>query len=1044
MMNCVMNCVMNCAMSRLISQSKQRFTQHSTSLWLLCVLHIALTGTLAQHSVAQQTFPASGINDVRFSCYALTNARIVVSPSQTLENATIVVRGTTIEAVGVGIKPPADAAVLNLRGKTIMPSFIELDSDYGMPVQPPTPPRRFTDPPQYESTIKGAYNWNQAIKPEKSAAQMFAADATKADELRKLGFGAVLTHQHDGIARGTSVLVSLGDGKEHTLILKERAAAHYSFDKGTSQQEYPSSLMGSIALLRQTALDAAWYKQARALAPNSTEINLSLEAWNESRSLPHIFEVTQKLNALRADNTGDDMGVQVIIRGAGDEYQRLEDIKATKAAFIVPVAYPLAFNLEDPLAALNVPLFMMKHWELAPTNAATLEKAGVTFALTTALLKNRTEFWENVRTALKHGLSKQTALAALTTVPAQLLGMTNALGTLEKGKLANFLVTSGDIFDKETVIFQNWVQGRVYEILSPETADIRGSYTLTLEGTGEYTLNVKGTIAAPQAELTKAGDTTTITTFLERSGNAVVMRFFASAAAKADTRLSGWIETTTGGETWSGKGQNDNSAWFAWQARRTKPFTPEAPKPDTTNPLAELGTRTFPFMDFGTKTLPKTETVLLKNATVWTCEKEGVLKNADVLIKNGKIAAVGKNLSDAAAKIVDATGKHITPGIIDEHSHIALTGTNEAGQSVTAEVRMGDVINPEDVNIYRQLAGGVTTSHLLHGSANAIGGQTALVKFRWGLSAEQMKVDGADGFIKFALGENVKQSNWGDAYTIRFPQTRMGVEQVMVDAFTRAREYEQAWKTYNALSAKDKAATVPPRRDLELDAVLEVLNKKRFITCHSYVQSEIAMLMRVAEQFGFVVNTFTHILEGYKVADKMKAHGAQASSFSDWWAYKFEVNDAIPYNGAILYAMGINVAYNSDDAEMARRLNQEAAKAVKYGGVPEEEALKFVTLNPAKMLHIDARTGSLKVGKDADVVVWSDHPLSVYARAEKTFVDGTLYYDFERDQQVREEMKAERQRLTQKMTKAKRGGAPVQPVPAKRNESVYNCMSMEE
>ncbi len=1007
-------------------------------------LFICLFGNLSISS-AQQTFPTNGARDTRPDCYAITNARIVISPTQTVEKATLVVRNGLIEAVGAGVTVPQDAVVLDAKGKSVYASFIDLDSDYGMPEAPPLvlQGRRF-DGPQMESNTKGAYNWNQAIKPEKDASTVFVANPLKADELRKLGFGVVLSHQHDGIARGTSVLVSLADAKENSLVLSNRAAAQYSFDRGTSRQDYPNSLMGAIALLRQTYLDADWYKKSRAVQPLKTEYNASLEAWNAAQELPQIFEITNKLNVLRADKVGDETGVQYVFRGAGDEYQRIEDVRATKAAFILPLAYPAAYNVEDPLATLNIPLVALKHWEQAPTNPAALEKAGITFAFTTALLKVKAEFTANLQTALKYGLSKQVALAALTTVPAQIVKMSDKLGTLERGKIANFIVTSGDVFDKETIIFQNWVQGKPYELASPDIADIRGSYALTIEIIGEYTMTLKGTINAPLTELTQKGDSLKIPLTLDRAGslgNSVVLRFARSTKATAEVRLSGWIDLKTSGETWSGKGQDEQGNWVGWSVRRTKAFTPEAPKPDTVNVLADLGARTVPFVEYGYKIPPKQETVLLKNATVWTNEKDGILKNTDVLLKNGKITAVGKGLPEAGAKVVDATGKHVTPGIMDEHSHIAISGgVNEASQSVTAEVRIGDVIDAEDVDIYRQLAGGVTSSHLLHGSANAIGGQTILTKLRWGVAPEAMKFEGADGFIKFALGENVKQANWGDLNTVRFPQTRMGVEQVMVDGFTRAKEYEAAWKMYNTLSGKDKSTALAPRRDLELDALVEIINKKRFITCHSYVQTEITMLMRVAEQFGFVVNTFTHILEGYKVADKMKAHGANASSFSDWWAYKMEVAEAIPYNGAILHAMGVTVAFNSDDAEMARRLNQEAAKAVKYGGVPEEEALKFVTLNPAKMMHVDNRVGSLKVGKDADVVVWSDNPLSIYAKAEKTFVDGILYFDREQqDKQLREDIRLERARLMAKMIKAKRGGAPVQAPPARRGDSHYSC-----
>ncbi|MEK6616030.1 MAG: amidohydrolase family protein, partial [Bacteroidota bacterium] len=309
-----------------------------------------------------------------------------------------------------------------------------------------------------------------------------------------------------------------------------------------------------------------------------------------------------------------------------------------------------------------------------------------------------------------------------------------------------------------------------------------------------------------------------------------------------------------------------------------------------------------------------------------------------------------------------------------------------------------------------------------------------------GKSPEEMKIKNADGFIKFALGENVKQSNWGELNTQRFPQTRMGVEQVYYDYFTRAKEYSSRWKEYQANENVFEwgKSISSPRKDLELDAVAEILDKKRFITCNSYVQSEILMLMHIGDSMGFQVNTFTHILEGYKVADKMKAHGVGASSFSDWWAYKMEVKEAIPYNPALLEKMGIVTAVNSDDAEMARRLNQEAAKSIKYGNLSEEEALKLVTLNPAKLLHLDSHMGSIKVGKDADVVLWTDNPLSIYAKVEKTIIDGVVYYDADTDKQLREDMRKDRARIINLMIEAKKGGAPTQK-PEKKEKKEYSC-----
>jgi imidazolonepropionase-like amidohydrolase len=384
----------------------------------------------------------------------------------------------------------------------------------------------------------------------------------------------------------------------------------------------------------------------------------------------------------------------------------------------------------------------------------------------------------------------------------------------------------------------------------------------------------------------------------------------------------------------------------------------------------------------------------------------------------------------------------LTSGIIDEHSHIAISkGVNEGGQAISAEVSIGHVVNSEDINIYRQLSGGVTSAQLLHGSANPIGGQSALVKLKWGASPEEMLIENAPGFIKFALGENVKQSNWGDFNTVRFPQTRMGVEQVFYDGFHRARQYKNEWLEYNK-NRKGKKG-ISPRMDLELETLVEILDSKRFITCHSYVQSEINMLMHVADSMGFRVNTFTHILEGYKVADKMKNHGVGGSTFSDWWAYKYEVNDAIPYNAALMSEQGVTVAINSDDAEMGRRLNQEAAKAIKYGGLSQEEAWKLVTLNPAKLLHLDDRMGSIKVGKDADLVLWTHNPLSIMSKVQKTMIEGRVYYDAERNDVLATRNRLERARIIQKMALDNTAGKPMR-IYKHDKERFFHCDSHGE
>lgn len=947
---------------------------------------------------AQVTFPINDVANPRAGYYAFVHATIVKDTKTTLQNATLIIKQGRIEAIGTSVAIPKEAVVIECKGKFIYPSFVDAYSDYGMEAVAASN-YSYRAPSQMLSNTKGPFSWNQALKSEVEHAKHFVVNDSKAKDLRKLGFGAVSTLQMDGISRGTSALVSLAKDRENMVILKEKTAAHFSFEKGSSTQDYPGSLMGSVALLRQNFLDAQWYKSK----PAQEGLNLSLERFTQNAALPQIFAVTEKWNVLRADKIGDEFGVQYIIKGSGDEYQRIDEMKATKASFILPLAFPQTIDVEDPTDMRFVNVAELKHWELAPTNPAAFEKANIPFALTANGMKDVTSFLPNLRKAIQYGLSEQKALEALTIAPAQILGVSDLVGTLDQGKVANFFISNGPVFAEKTAIIENWIQGSGYAIQAELWNNLAGTYQVTL-GSNAAKLLIQGEPGSYKVQLFTS-DTTQVD--LSQKDQLVNLGYTSKADKSQRVRLTGSYD----GTSISGTGQLASGDWISWKAVRT-----EAAKSDSSmSKVAKVdavGDVIFPFNGFGQKTIAKQENLLIQHATVWTNEKQGVLKDADVLVKGGKIIQVGKGLKDATARIVDGTGKHVTAGIIDEHSHVGATGgINECTQSVTAEARIADVIDPDDVDIYRQLSGGVTASHILHGSCNVIGGQTQLLKFRWGQNAEALKFANWDPFIKFALGENVKRS-WNTSNP-RFPDSRMGVEQVLTDAFTRARDYEKQG---------------PGKRiDLELETLLEILNKKRFITCHSYVQSEINSILKVADKFGFTVNTLTHILEGYKVADKMKAHGASASTFADWWNYKMEVLDAIPQNAAIMQAVGVNVAINSDDAEMARRLNHEAAKSIKYAGMSEEDALKMVTLNPAKMLHVADRVGSIAPGKDADLVIWSDHPLSIYAKSEKTIVDGTVVFDRAQDAKLQEALKVEKQRLIQKMIASKKGGASTRP-----------------
>jgi imidazolonepropionase-like amidohydrolase len=412
---------------------------------------------------------------------------------------------------------------------------------------------------------------------------------------------------------------------------------------------------------------------------------------------------------------------------------------------------------------------------------------------------------------------------------------------------------------------------------------------------------------------------------------------------------------------------------------------------------------------------------LIKNATLLTIT-HGTIENGSILIRNGKIAAVGKDLqAPAGATVIDAAGQFVLPGIIDCHSHIAVEGSvNEGSISVSSMANIADVLEPDDIEIQRDLAGGVTSANILHGSANSIGGQTLVIKLRWGQPASKLPFEGALPGIKFAIGENPKRSNSTvlPGAQRRYPATRMGVEDTIREAFTRAKEYKRQWDDYNRRKAAGEQNLIPPRRDLQLEPLVEVLEGKRYVHSHCYRADEILMLIRVANEFGFKVRTFQHVLEGYKVAKEIAAHGAGASTFSDWWAYKMEAFDAIPYNAAIMTQKGVVVSINSDSGEEARHLNQEAAKTMKFGGLSELEALKLVTLNPAIQLGIERRVGSIDVGKDADLVIYNKDPLSVYAVPQKVLIDGQVYFDREKDAAERAALEKEKKDLIEKEKKA--------------------------
>ena len=968
---------------------------------------------------AQDYFPLNdGVKTINTNYTLFTNATLHPTPETEIKSGSILIQNGKIIAVGKTVNAPKNAVLVNLQDKHVYPSFIDMYSSFGIEI----PKRQQTGrSPNYDATRSGYY-WNDHIRPETDALADFNYDAKAAKDLLEAGFGVVNTHKADAIARGTGILVALNSkGNTANRLLDTRSAQFFSFKKSNlSTQSYPTSIMGATALVRQVFQDMRWYETGNVITRD-----LALEALIANKTIPQIFFGNGLYDDLRIAKLGNEIEVPFIIVGGGDEYKRINEVKATGAKYIIPINFQDALDVEDPYQAAYINLNQMLAWNQAPTNPAKLEAAGISFALTPHALKSPSKFTEMLKKAIAHGLSETYALKALTTEPASLLGKENELGSLKKGAWANFIITSGPIFDDESILYENWVQGEKYVIKDADIQNIDGNYALEVNG-DVFDVEILKSTKKPSVTI-KNGETKLGSKITYDTGWLSLMFTSDTTAQKSFTRLMAQVSKA---QNWKGKAVLANGNETAFVMRKKADVvkdsikkTGETPKtPPMVLPL------TYPNLAYGYDEKPKAQTLLFKNATVWTNENDGILKNTDVLVKNGKIADIGKNISAKDAKVIDATGKHVTSGIIDEHSHIAAFSINESGQNSSAEVRMADAINPDDIDIYRDLAGGVTAIQLLHGSANPIGGQSAVMKLKWGASIDEMLLENVK-FIKFALGENVKQSNWSSFS--RFPQTRMGVQQLYMDYFQRAKEYETLKQTGK-----------PYRKDYEMETLVEILNGERFISSHSYVQSEINMLMKVAESFGFKVNTFTHILEGYKVADKMAEHGAAGSTFSDWWAYKYEVNDAIPYNAALMWQQGVLTAINSDDAEMSRRLNQEAAKAMKYGGVPEEEAWKFVTLNPAKMLHINDRTGSIKIGKDADLVLWSAYPMSVTAIAEKTLVDGVVYFDIENDKMLRKQLKEKKNTLVAMMLRHKNKGLKTQPA-KKEDKQRFECETLE-
>lgn len=987
----------------------------------LCLL-VAVTAEARTPAVPQQTLTAAPP-----AVYTLSNVNVQVDARTLLRGSSLTIRNGRIEAVG---KPaPADAWVIDLGGKTVLPAFVDPAGNYG--IQSGTPCRPAAAPPAgggmggrrggmgggaAPATPSGPpAHWNPRVCPERSLAREFSVDGDRAKALRAQGFAVVHTLPDFGNLGGQSVMLALPPSNQPAdALLRADVSQHVSLAPAFGfGGVYPGSTMGALALLRQSLYDARWY--AAAGAKQLPEASPALEALGGvlAGRQPLVLIADDELDAARIAAVGREFKVRTIVVGTGTEYRKVDALQGMD--LVLPLNFPKAPAVNDPAKALEVNLVDLEHWRYAPFNPKLLADAGVRFSLTSRGLEKPEDFLPRVRTAVRHGLSPQTALAALTEVPAAQFGLAGEIGVLKAGARANLLITDANFLgDEKAKLYEVWVEGEREVLSRIDAPEWRGEWTLAFDGgSAPALLKLTGEAAKPKATL----DETEVKATLDGARlliDAPATLFGAAEGSSARTQL----ELIHAGQSLQGRQVASTGDSRRFTAALATPHAETAEEAKPPKPIPALPERfAYPAGEYGRTAPPaQPKQLLFRGATVWLADREQPLADTDVLVEAGKIKAVGANLSaGTGAEIIDARGKHLTPGLIDAHSHIAIDGNvNEPSHTITSEVRIGDVLNPADVSIYRQLAGGVTTAHLLHGSANAIGGQSQVIKLRWGSDAEGLKFAEAAPTIKFALGENPKQSNWGNEFTSRYPQTRMGVEQIIEDAFTQARAYQ----------ARLKADPDGTRRDLRYDALVEILEGKRQVHTHSYRADEILAFARLSQRFGFRIAAFQHVLEGYKVARELAEVGAGASTFADWWAFKLEVYDAIPYNASMMAKRGVLTSINSDSPDLARRLNTEAAKAVRFGGLTESQALALVTINPATQLKVDALVGSIEAGKQADLVLWTTHPLSTAARVEQTWIEGRKYFDQAEDAALQARVDAARGELIAAALDAAGDGGP--------------------
>ncbi len=929
---------------------------------------------------------------------AITNVTLVNPDGSTTERVNIVMRDGRIAAVGVDTPVPTDAESIDGSKLFAYPGLIDAQSYLGIPDKTRSREERLLtedENPDLASAFMPAMHMagRRGVRPKSRAIEQYAPDDKKLENWRSSGFTAAVIAPRDGIFAGTSDVLSLSGAPLRRSILADDIGMHASFSTG-EDGDYPQTLLGVFAQFRQTLLDARWnakmlkYEERHPTSGKRVAEDRALAALQPmlARTQRIIFEANTQNEINRALDLCAEFNLNPVITGGREAWKVIDRIKAER----VPLILSLKFD-EEPIFGkkkdkdkgkdkekekekaegkkdepkpegeevaqkekthepdmpdatekksdetaekskkesdekkqyepLKVQQERRRLWEEQVNNVIRLHKAGIPFSLRTKDFKEPNELIKNLRLVIDRGLPESVALAALTTTPAELLGLKQQVGAIAPGQLANVILTDKRLADEKSKVKKVFVEGTKFELDRDDEKKDKDSDKAKADKTKE-------------SEDEEKKDT-------------------AKDEKKADEKPA----------------EDKQKNWPTFESEV----------------LADR--------------IPKTKTngnVLIQNATILPVTSTP-LQKASILIQNGKIAAIG-DISPVpqGVTVIDGTGKFVMPGIIDCHSHLGIDGVNEGAHSISAEVRIGDLIDPQDTAIYRAAAGGATTHHAMHGSANTIGGQCVVFKLKYERPVSEMLIPSAARTIKFALGENVKQSNFFNAYGKRFPNTRLGVEAVLRGAFEAAREYQSEWADYDA-AAKQGVDAIIPRKDLKLDALSEVLAGKITVHCHSYRSDEILRLIDVAEEYGIRIGVWHHVLEGYRIAPEIARHGSGGSTFANMWAYKVEAYGAIPHNAAFMTDAGICSTVNSDSANTIRYMNQEAAKCIRWGALNETEALKLVTLNAAKQLQIDDRVGSLEVGKDGDLAIFNGHPLNTFSKNVMTIIDGEVFFEDTRE-----------------------------------------------